>query len=127
MLEFIDGDLCLLNEDEKITYVFERGDLSRAAYKHMTGWTQANFNENLSPEENWAKADRAWEALTPEHKMLLWSMSVQESQNSRDICSGLLATLSSYQGLTSVKNAFRDAINAVAEQFTSSSRHKQSA
>lgn len=127
MLEFIDGDLCLLNEDEKITYVFERGDLSRAAYKHMTGWIQTNFNENLSPEENWAKADRAWESLTSEHKMLLWSMSVQESQNSRDICSGLLATLSSYQGMSSVKNAFRDAINAVAEQFTSSSRPRQSA
>ena len=127
MLEFIDGDLCLLDEDGEVTYVFERGDLSRAAYNHMTGWTQANFNENLSPEENWAKADRAWEALTSEHKMLLWSMSVQESQNSRDICHGLLATLSSYQGMSSVKNAFRDAINAVTEQFTSSSRPRQSA
>ena len=126
-MEFVDGELAIFDEDGNIIHVFERGDLSRAAYKHMTGWTQANFNENLSPEENWAKADRAWETLTPEHKMLLWSLSVQESQNSLDICSGLLATLASYQGLSSVKNAFKDAINAVTEQFTSSSRPRQSA
>jgi hypothetical protein len=118
-MEYIDGELCILNEEGEVTYVFEREHLSRAAYKHMSEWVRLNFDSKLTYEENWSKADAAWEALTPEHKMLLWSMSQQESQNASDICTGLLATLESYQGLRVVKNMFKDAITSVKNVFNS--------
>lgn len=119
--EEIDGELCIIDENDKISHVFEKGDFSRVTYRHMIGWIQANFDSKLSIEENWARAEEAWDTLTPEHQMLLWSLGNQESQCAQDICTGLLATLSEYKGLTMVKKTFHNAIKNVLEQFTSSS------
>ena len=115
-LEDIDGELCICDENE-IVHTFERADLSRAAYKHMCGWVKKNFDPTLEPDQLWSEAESAWDALTPDQHMLLWSLSVQEQQNAQDICTGLLATLSGYQGLTVVKQAFYDAIQSVANRF----------
>jgi hypothetical protein len=125
--EEVDGELCAINENNETSYVFERENLSRVAYKHMTGWIKTNFDSKLSFGENWSKAEEAWDALTPENKMLLWSLSNQEGQCAQDICTGLLATLSEYQGLSHVKKAFNGAIKKVMDQFTSSSSATQSA
>lgn len=118
-LEDLDGELCICDENE-IVYTFERGDLSRGAYKHMCGWVKKNFDQELEPTQLWRAAEAAWDDLTPEQQMLLWSLSVQEQQNAQDICTGLLATLYSYQGLTIVKQAFKESIEKVLEKFTSS-------
>ena len=116
-LEDVDNDLCIVNENNEITYVFERGNLSRAAYKHMCAWTKTHWNPELDPETVWKKAEAAWDALTPDQQMLLWSLSIQEHQNAQDICTGLLATLAGYQGVENVKKAFHDAIKSVLDKF----------
>jgi lysine/ornithine N-monooxygenase len=116
-LEEIDGLLHILDENYEVIHVFERGNLSRAAYKHMCAWTQKHFDQNVDFDETWKRAEAAWDALTPEQQMLLWSLSVQEQQNAQDICTGLLATLSSYQGVEKVKRAFREAIQGVLDKF----------
>jgi hypothetical protein len=125
--EEVEGELCVIDENNEIIHVFERENLSRAAYKHMICWIKTNFDSKLSFGENWSKAEAAWDALTPENKMLLWSLSNQEDQCAQDICTGLLATLSEYQGLTHVKKAFNGAIKKVMDQFTSSSPSTRSA
>lgn len=115
-LEDIDGELCICDENE-IIHTFERGEFSRAAYKHMCAWVSTNFDPKIDPDQLWLNAEAAWDALTPDQQMLLWSLSVQEHQNAQDVCTGLLATLSGYQGLSVVKKAFHDAIKAVANRF----------
>ena len=116
--DWIDAELCLVDQTTgNISHVFERGNLSRAAYKYMTHWVQTNFNSKCVPEELWERAERAWDGLSPENQMALWSLSVQEQQNAQDICTGLLATLSGYQGLTVVKQAFKEALESVANRF----------
>jgi hypothetical protein len=116
-LDEVDCELCILDENCEIIHVFERGNLSRGAYKHMCACARQLWNEGTPPDVLWSKAEAAWEALTPEHQMLVWSMSVQEQQNAKDICTGLLATLMNYQGLSTVKTAFHVAIKGVLEQF----------
>lgn len=117
-LDWIDAELCTIDSATgNINHVFERGNLSRAAYKYMTNWVQSNFDSKLEPSELWAGAERAWDAMTPENQMALWSLSVQEERNAQDICVGLLATLSEYQGFSSVKKAFREAIQSVSKSF----------
>jgi hypothetical protein len=120
IFEEIDGELCILDENNKIVHVFEKENFSRVCYKHMIGWIKTNFDPKLSPEENWAEAEAAWDALTPDHKMLLWSLRNQETQCAQDICTGLWATLSEYQGLSHVKKVFYNAIKRAADEFTSS-------
>ena len=128
-LETIENELHLLCDGE-IIHVFERGTLSRAAYKHMCAWVQTNFESwvlrtqlgeapKLSADELWVQAEKAWDALSPEHQMTIWSMTIQEEQNAKDISQGLLATLNGYQCLSTVKAAFSDAIKRVREQFIS--------
>jgi hypothetical protein len=122
-LDEVDGELCILDENCDIIHVFERvgpdGEtvLSRAAYKHMCACVKEFWTPDMDPEVAWEKADAAWNALTPEHQMLLWSLSDEEIQNAQDICTGLLATLASYQGLAPVKRAFSNAIRGVLERF----------
>ena len=122
-LDEVDCELCILDENCEIIHVFERvrGDgesaLSRAAYKHMCACVKEFWNENADPVEVWTRAEAAWDALTPEQQMLVWSLSVQEQQNAQDICTGLLATLMNYQGVSIVKKAFEIAIKGVLEQF----------
>ena len=116
-LDEVDGELCILDENCEIIHVFERGNLSRAAYKHMCACVKEFWDENTPPDVLWAKAEAVWDALTPEQQQLVWSLGVQEQQNAQDICTGLLATLMNYQGLSTVKKAFQVAIKGVLEQF----------
>lgn len=129
-LNWIDDELVVIDSEGFISHVFERiPSISRPAYKHMAGWMEINFESwaqkaqlgeapQLDPSELWRLAGEAWEALTPDHKMVIWSMCQQETQNARDICDGLLATLGSYQGVKSVKSAFQDAILSARDQFS---------
>ena len=115
-LAIIDGDLCFV-EGEEITHVFEKGPLSRPAYKHMCAWAITNFNPKLSVDELWVNAREAWDNLSEQNKILVWSICNQESQNAQDIRDGLLANLSDYQGLKNVKDAFSEAIRNAVENF----------
>jgi hypothetical protein len=115
-MEFIDGELCLVR-DEEIVHTFEKGKLPRAAYKHMTAWVQQNFVSEIDPQELWDRAAHVWENLDQQHKIIVWSLAEQESQNAIDISDGLLATLSEYQGLASVKSAFVKAIESARDSF----------
>jgi hypothetical protein len=115
-LVYIENDLCLV-EGEEVTHTFEKGNLSRASYKHMCAWTFTNFNSKLSPEENWSLAKEAWDSLSEQNKMCIWSICNQESQNAIDISQGLLANLAEYQGYKPVKDAYREAIIKVLENF----------
>jgi len=116
-LEEIEGELHILDENHDVVHVFEGGDLSRGTYKHMCACVKEFWNENTDPAEVWTRAEASWDALTPEQQMLLWSLSIQEKQNAQDICTGLLATLMNYQGLSTVKKAFQVVIKGVLEQF----------
>ena len=124
-LDEIDGELHILDENYEIVHVFERSKgndshfLSRAAYKHMCGWVRTHWTPDADPEDAWVRAEQAWDALSPDEQMFLWSMSQQEDQNAQDLCTGLLATLTEYQGFESVKKAFREAIRGVLERFKS--------
>jgi hypothetical protein len=117
-LETIENELHIICDGE-IIHVFERGNLSRAAYKHMCAWVQTNFNSKLSAEELWVQAEKAWDSLTPEYQMTIWAVTIQEEQNAKDISQGLLATLNGYQCLTDIKAAFSDAIKRIRDQFIS--------
>lgn len=107
-MEFIDGELTL-----PCGHVFERDHLSRAAYRHMCTWIQNNFNEELSPDENWARAEASWDSLSPETQAHLFILSDKEVQNGDDIRQGLLATLASYHGVRAIKDLFESAIRCV--------------
>lgn len=120
MLEYVDGELCLLDDHSReIIHVFERDNLSRAAYKHMCAWVITNFNSKLSADELWEQAEKVWDNMTPEHQMTIWAITIQEEQNAKDISQGLLATLNGYQCISSVKTVFSDAIKRVRDQFIS--------
>lgn len=109
----IDGELYLLGDDHEILHVFEREtSLSVTAYKHMCAWVISNFNSKL-PEDLWAEAKSSWDALTPETQGLLFALQAKEDQMMKDIRLGLLATLSGYQGLKTVKDRFAEAIRSV--------------
>jgi len=112
-LELIDGTLHLLGENDEVLHVFERAPLSRAAYKHMCVWAIANFNSKLKPEELWERAEAAWNDLTPETQGLLIALQAKEEQMVKDIRTGLLATLSGYQGIKSIKDRFAEAIRSI--------------
>ena len=114
--EFIDGELCIIDGDE-IIHVFERENISRSSYKHMTGWIQEHYDES-EPNDLWERAQKAWDNLSVEHKMIIWSLTQQEKQNAEDISMGLLATLGEYQGLASVKSVFKECIKKGLDKFS---------
>jgi len=122
-LDEIDGELHILDENYEIVHVFERSSapdgpiLSRAAYKHMCGWVKKNWKAGDDPDETWARAEAAWDALDPDAQMYVWTLARQEEQNAQDLCTGLLANLSEYRGLEIVKKAFQTAIKGVLGQF----------
>ena len=116
-LELIDGTLHLLGENDEVLHVFERarGTLGPAAYKHMCVWLLSNFNSKFvqDPLELWTEAEKSWVALAPETQGLLIALQDREEQMIRDIRTGLLATLSSYQGIKSIKDRFAEAIRSI--------------
>lgn len=116
-MEFIDGELCILNDQGEIIHVFERGDLERAPYKHMTAWVLTNFDPKLDHTDLWTLAKKSWEDMSVPNRMAIWSLCNQEETNVKDIRDGLLATLASYQGIKSVKDAYKEAIKNVCEKY----------
>ena len=110
-LELIDGTLHLLGENDEILHVFERPPLSKAAYKHMCDYAIANFNGD--PETLWTEAENSWNDLTPETQGLLIALQDREEQMIKDIRTGLLATLSDYQGIKAIKDRFAEAIRSI--------------
>jgi len=114
-LELIDGTLHLLGENDEVLHVFERarGTLGPAAYRHMCDWAIANFTSELKPEELWERAENSWNDLTPETQGLLIALQAKEEQMVKDIREGLLATLSGYQGIKSIKDRFAEAIRSI--------------
>jgi len=119
-VEILEGELCLLNVDGEIIHVFERSGKSQVEYKFMSDWIQRNFDSKLETKVLWEGAEEAWANLGPENQAFLFSLFEQEKRNAKDICEGLLATLAEYQGLKTVKDAYRRALNNALEQFTSS-------
>jgi hypothetical protein len=107
-MEWIDGKLTLADG-----HVFERGDLSRAAYRFMTSWIERNFDPELSPDQNWARAEKAWAVLTPEVQANLILINNTEVQCGDNIRQGLLETLAYSQGFTTIKDLFETAIRGV--------------
>lgn len=126
-LQEIDGELNIMDENHDVAYVFTRerdtdqeSVLSRAAYKHMCAWVKTHWKAGDDPDALWERAEAAWDALTPNEQMYMWSIVHQEEQNAQDLCTALLAHLSEYRGFTNVKEAFYSAIRGVLERFTES-------
>ena len=112
-MEMIDAELHMFDEEGNVAHVYERGDLSRAAYQHMVHWIQKNFKKENSFQKNWEEAEAAWDGLSPETQAHLFTMSNQEVQCAEDIRLGLLATLAEYRGFQCIKDLFADAIKCV--------------
>jgi len=115
--EIVDGELCIMDNYE-LRWIYERENFSRACYKFMTNWVEKNTEPDLeNPEENWTKAEQAWDVLSEAEKGQLFYEVLMEQQNAKDLCQGLLANLSFYQGLKHVKKAFEYAIKSVSDSF----------
>lgn len=98
-------------------HVFERGDFSRPAYKHMCSWIKRNFDPKLGFQENWSKAEASWDGLTHEEQMFLWSMYTQEVQQAEDTCTMLLDVLKRSRAVEYVKKLFEEAIREVMKRL----------
>jgi hypothetical protein len=117
--ETIDGELCIMDDQDQLLWTFERGNFSRAFYKFATHWVLENtcaISDN--PSDSWAKAEYAWSLLSPEEQQLYVSEVLLEQQSAKDLCHGLLANLNFYQGVKHVKKAFETAIKSVRRTFT---------
>jgi len=113
-MEFVDGELHLFDSQGDVSHVFVKEESrSRASYQYMAKWIVENFDPKLGPDENWDRADKAWNNLSPELKGYLMILSDMEVQSTADIRQGLLATLSGYQGTPIIKALFEDAIKSV--------------
>lgn len=108
--DILDNELVVVNDEGNVVYIFERGDLSRAAYGYMTHWVRENTSPNDSHNDIWTRAEAAWDSLTPELQATLVAISRKEQQQAKDIRDGLLATLHGYQGVSNVKSVFADGI-----------------
>jgi phage gp36-like protein len=106
----VDGDLIHVESG----HVFERGDHSRAAYKHMCIWLKDNFEPELGVDENWARAEEVWNHLSPEHQMYVWSIYTRDQQQAEDTCTLLLSALSKSRATDHIKQKFEEAIRRVA-------------
>jgi hypothetical protein len=113
----LDNELVVLDEDDNVVHVFERGHLSRAAYQYMTHWVRENTMPEDDSNESWERAETAWDSLNPEFQATLVAISRQEQQQAQDIRDGLLATLHGYQGVSNVKRVFADAIRDCFKQL----------
>lgn len=91
----------------------EKANLSRAAHRYMCSWTRRNFDVKLSQEENWERAEAAWNHLSPEMHGYLIILSDREVRHMDTIRQGLLATLASCQGTQTIKELFEKAICGV--------------
>lgn len=108
----VDGELAIFGCEGDIEYVFERDNLSRAAYTYMIQWIQDTKKPHEDPGAMWNEAEKAWDSLTPELQAMLINITNKEKQQARDIRDGLLATLHEYQGIKKIKDSFSEAISA---------------
>ena len=84
-----------------------------AKVEHMTGWMASHYDPNVSPEENWKRGEKAWDALTPQQQWFLWSLSVQEQRQIEDVRTVLLQTLQKMQASEKIKSVFERALSQV--------------
>ena len=109
----VDGEIV----HQESGHVFERGDLSKGAYKHMCSWLKDNFEPELGFEENWSRAEKSWDDLSSEQQMYIWSMYTQEQQQAEDTCTILLNSLKKSIAVDYIKKRFEDAIRGVAQNI----------
>jgi hypothetical protein len=114
-MEMHEGELTLFDEEGQIKHVFERGDLSRAAYQHMCSHVKLNFDSKLTPEENWAKAEAAWDSLTYNEQMHLWNLSFQDEKQVQSICENILVLIQGSREC--IQSIFIRAIDKVMKEF----------
>jgi hypothetical protein len=112
-MEFVDGELTMFDRDGEVTHVFERGDHSKTFYKFVSKKVFEKYFCEISPEENWKRAEAEWHDLTPEVQGHLMILNRKEAECAEDIRLGLLATLAEYQGLKNIKEIFENAISEV--------------
>jgi hypothetical protein len=119
--ETIDGELCVIDNQDELFWTFRRENFSRACYKFMTNWLMSKTNPDVDdPAGIWSDAEQAWDALSDAEKGQLVQEVVTEQQNAHDLSQGLLANLHVYQGLKHIKQAFETAIKSVARTFMDS-------
>ena len=108
-LTWMGQELAVIDEtDGSVCHVFERGDEPRHQYKYMTSWIEKNWAGDFSGM--WDRALHFWEGVSEENKACIWSIDKQLEQNFHDIRTGLLATLKDYQGASSIKRIFEEAL-----------------
>ena len=76
----LDNELVVLDEDDNVVHVFERGHLSRAAYQYMTHWVRENTMPEDDSNESWERAETSWDSLNPEFQATLVAISRKEQQ-----------------------------------------------
>jgi hypothetical protein len=81
-----------------------------AKVEHVTGWMCIHYDPSVTPEENWKRGEKAWDALTPQQQWFLWSLSVQEQRQIEDVRTVLLQTLERTQASEKIKSVFEKAL-----------------
>jgi hypothetical protein len=112
-MEFVDGELTMFDRDGEITHVFERGTLPKTFYNFVSKKVFEKYFFEISPTENWKRAEAEWHELTPEVQGHLMILNRKEDDCVEDIRLGLLATLAEYQGMNYIKELFEEAIKGV--------------
>jgi hypothetical protein len=112
-MEFVNDELTMFDRDGNVIHVFERGDHSKTFYKFVSKKVFEKYFCEISPEENWKRAEAEWHELSPEVQGHLMILNRKEAECAEDIRLGLLATLAEYQGLKNIKEIFAEAIKGV--------------
>lgn len=84
--------------------------MERAANKWIENWISTNSREDMEPSLIVSLAREAWEALSPEIKATLMTLSEAEIRTNADILAKLLVTLDSFPAPDYAKEPFRKAI-----------------
>ena len=107
MIDWLEGDLASFDDATgDILRIYARPKfMGRAEYRYMC--------ERAIEYQDWEKAQGEWEKLQTDKKQNFEKVVQIEFQNWNDIRTGLLATLSDYRGISSIKTQFSDAIRSV--------------
>jgi hypothetical protein len=84
-----------------------------AKIEHVSRWLTAHYDPSATPEENWKRGEKSWDALTPQHQWFLWSLSVQEQRQIEDVRTILLQTLRQAKVSEKIKGVFEKALSQV--------------
>jgi hypothetical protein len=112
------GDELGIIHDGTVVYVFERDTTGRTAYEYMIRWIQDHASPGDDPGTTWARAETAWNALSPEIQAFLINMSRQEEAHAHAIYNLLYETLRSYPCSQRIKNVFVSALTSARSTFT---------